>query len=137
MIDPHARAETAPAERQRQADDVIRIDQVVRESAKVELREDATNYIELQAFVRCRAAPSDQTETVAQADRRKRAALAFGIVERPEGAAQETHERPCFLRIRENRTEDLVLRECHRPESLRPVNACAAPRRREGLCATV
>ncbi|MGH9897102.1 MAG: hypothetical protein ACREA0_34925, partial [bacterium] len=66
MVDLYARAEAASTERERKADQVVRIDQVVGAGAEVELREDAANDIELYAFVRRRSAPTDQTETVSQ-----------------------------------------------------------------------
>ena len=87
----------------------------------------APDHIELHAFIRGRAAPADQAETVAQADRRDGGVLASRMVKRSKRAKQQTGERPRLLGIRDERAEDLILREEHRTQGLIWVDAGATP----------
>jgi hypothetical protein len=68
MVQLHTAAKATSPEREGQTDQVIRIDQVVRRRAEVELREDTSGDIQLDAFARPGASPTDETEAVAQPD---------------------------------------------------------------------
>src|SRR5215510_11946344 len=76
MVDLGPDAESVSANRQRHADDVVGVDEIVGGRAQVELREDAADQIQLHAVAGLAAVPSDQPEAVADAhrsDRRSRA----------------------------------------------------------------
>src|SRR6186713_2398775 len=68
VIDAHARREPSAAERERQPNHVIGVQQVVRRSAEVELREHAGAECELETVAGMRAVPASETERVAYAD---------------------------------------------------------------------
>ena len=61
-------AEAVAAERQRHADDIVGVDQIVRRRAHVELREDAADDVELEALTGVRTAKPHQAKAVANAD---------------------------------------------------------------------
>ena len=93
MVQRHACAEPVSPERKGQTDQVIGIDQVVRRRPEVELREYASDDIQLNAFIRLGSPPTDEAEAVAQSYGRNRGPLARRVVERAKRAAQQTDKR--------------------------------------------
>src|SRR5688572_23225491 len=69
VIQLRAEAEAISPERQRKAEDVVGIDQIVRGRAEVELGEDAADDIKLEAFAGVGASDAEQAEVVADANR--------------------------------------------------------------------
>jgi hypothetical protein len=128
VIQLRSHAETVSTERQRQADDVIGINQIVGRRSEVELSEDAADDIQLHTFTGIGTAPSYQSKAVPHANRRNRRPFTCRVVQRAKRAAKKAHKRSGFLRVRENGTEDLILREPYRARGLSLVHACSASR---------
>src|SRR5262245_52985082 len=133
MVQAQPCAEATPSDRERQADQVVRVDEIIRWRAQIELREDTADDIELHTLVGRWAAEANQPEAVGQTDRSD-CRLAGWIVQRAEPAAQQAGERSRLLRIRDQGAEDLVLRKEHPPDGLGRMDAAAAARRLERLC---
>src|SRR5687768_16021153 len=70
MIEPDARRKPSASHGERQADDVVSVQEVVRGCAEVELGEDAGRQRELDPVTRTAAIPSTQSEGVANSDGR-------------------------------------------------------------------
>jgi hypothetical protein len=117
MIDaePH-RAATA-THRQRDADDVVRVEQVERRCAQIELREHGCRHRKLDPVTGTRPCPASQSEHVANADRGE-------IAGTPRGAAarllsQPRDERMRRLGVGDEWTEHIASRQWRVPGSLR------------------
>jgi hypothetical protein len=92
MVDANASAEPAAPEREGQSDDVVRVDQVVRDRVEIELREDGPNDVELNAFAGIGTAPANQAEAIAETHGADRRSLSRRLLDRwertPEGGSR-------------------------------------------------
>src|SRR4030095_371206 len=113
ILELRSHAETVSTERQRQADDVIGINQIVGRRSGVELSEDAADDIQLHTFTGIGTAPSYHSEAVPQASRRNRGSFACWIVQRAECAVKEAHKRSGFFRVGKHREKNLIFLEEH------------------------
>src|SRR6478752_1685967 len=97
VVQPRAPAEAFAPERQRQPDDVVRVDQVVRWGIEAKLGEDAPNDIELHPITRDRPSPAKETKMIRQSNGADCRVFASRIANRAERAAQKARERMGFF----------------------------------------
>src|SRR5687768_7987330 len=69
MVNPEPRRKSATPNRDRKADDIVGVDEIVRVGIEIELREHATGDAELDAVAGLRPAHPRQPENIADAHR--------------------------------------------------------------------
>src|SRR5688572_24040355 len=98
MIELGADAKAIPPERQRHADGVIGVDQVIRRRTQIELGEDRADDVELHPFTGIGPADADDAETVAESNRRdSRRVFSARVGDGLKFTAQQTRERARLL----------------------------------------